>query len=215
MMNTISSLKNSLLSAGVALLLSACASSSSNDEMVRCNENPDIDTRCGMHNPADDPEWKEAKTVLPPLPSAENLRPIDAFEAKRGYEYLLDRASIVAGSDGVMRYTMVVRSTTGKAQMFHEGLRCQTSQVRTYAYASSSGGFRASSSTRWKPAAHSGGRGYQAYLENVIMCDHNGWAWSADKAIEALDAQFTTGGVRIERACGDLENCGDYYIRHD
>ena len=213
MMNKKSGFKNLLLGLSTVLAISACASS--NDELVRCNENPDIDSGCGDRNVRDEPDWKEANTSLPPLPEDKNLHPIDAFGASRGYDYFIDRASIVRGRDEVMRYTVVVRSAAGKANAFHEGLRCKTSEVRTYAYAGSGGTFRKSSSVQWKRVASSGVRGYQVYLENVIMCDKHGWAWDTSKVLAALDAQYTAGGVRIERACNELQSCGDYYNRND
>ena len=213
MMITTSRLKESLLSVCIAFALSACGNA--NDNMVRCNDNPDIDTGCRQPKGPDEPQWKEATVALPPLPRAENLRPIDAFEASTEYEYLLDRASIARSSDGVMRYSMVVRSASGKENIFHEGIRCLTTEARTFAYASSDGVFRHSASTAWKPVADSGVRGYQSYLAHVMMCDRHGYEWTAGEALAALDAQFTARGVRVARECLDLQSCAGSYKRHD
>lgn len=202
------------LSLSVALVISACASTD-DDELVRCREHPEIYSECGEYNIKDEPEWKEATSDLPPLPEEQNLAPIDAFEAREDFDYFVDRASIALGSDEVMRYSVVLRSKTGKVNVFHEGIRCATSQARTYAYASSGGEFRRSANARWKLPLASGARGYQAYLANVIMCDRQGHAWQPSRAIAALDAQYTAGGVRIERHCLDLQDCAGYYQRHD
>jgi hypothetical protein len=144
--------------------------------------------------------WKESATVLPSLPEAGNLRPIDAAQASDKYEYLIDRASIVRGTDDVMRYTVVLRAASGLENIFFEGLRCSTNTVRTLGYAAN-GRFRPSTSNTWVPLASSGARGYQGYLEREIMCGEAGFARDADEAVEALDSQFTSGGVRIEAAC--------------
>ncbi|MFT5174528.1 MAG: hypothetical protein ACI8W7_002715 [Gammaproteobacteria bacterium] len=202
-----------LLSVCIALFVGACGST--NSDLVRCNENPDIDNGCGAYKGPDEPEWKETTFALPPLPRAEDLRSIDAFEANKNYDYLLDRASISGGSDGVMRYSVVVRSPSGKQNIFHEGIRCLTTEARTLAYASTTGVFVRSTSSAWKTAADSGVRGYQSYLAHVIMCDRHGHEWTADKAVAALDAQFTADGVRVERECLDLQSCVGSYRRHD
>ena len=210
---TISRPNRFLLCVCIALLISAC--SANNGDLVRCTENPDIDDGCGAYKGPDEPQWKEATVALPPLPKVENLRPIDAFEASKNYDYLLDRASISRSSDGVMRYSVVVRSASGKENAFHEGIRCLTSEARTFAYASTTGVFVSSASGAWKPVADSGVRGYQSYLAHVIMCDRHGYEWTAAKAVAALDAQFTADGVRIERECLDLQSCVGSYQRHD
>ena len=43
--------------------------------------------------------------------------------------------SIAPGADGVVRYTLVVRSPLGAESITYEGIRCETGEVRTYAVA--------------------------------------------------------------------------------
>ncbi len=193
-----------------ALLCLALAACSSSEELSRCASVPDFDKRCEQRQSSWSPEWQEAATRLPPPPREQDLVPIDAPSAADGYDYFIDRTSVSRGNDGVMRYTVVVVSRTGARNVFHEGLRCLTDQVRTYAYASREGPFRPSVDDTWRPMATRGVRGYQNYLANVIMCDRHGYAWDADKARDALAGQYTAGGVRIERFCRDLDNCGPY-----
>lgn len=159
-------------------------------------------------------QWQEARTVLPPAPRAEDLLRIEAPSAHAGFEYFIDRRSLRLGTDGVMRYTVVARSPAGATNAFHEGLRCFDDTVRTYGFASSDGVLRPVAREEWHLLATRGARGYQNYLGNVIMCDRQGHAWEADKAIEALQAQYTAGGVRIERPCMNQESCGPHN-RHD
>jgi len=180
--------------------LAGCGSSG--DPVVGCRNVPDLDTNCPPADGVWSPEWKEAHTALPPLPADENLIPVDAPDGAPGYDYLVDRDSISLGSDGVMRYTVVVRSGTGAVNVFHEGMRCETDQVRTYAYASRDGGFRRMEDD-WGPVHARGARGYQDHLFERIMCDPDGYAWDPKQARGQLEAQFTAGGVRIERFCGD------------
>jgi len=39
------------------------------------------------------------------------------------------------------------------------------------------------------------------------MCDPQGYAWDPQRVSEALRAQYTAGGVSIERFCGDRGDC--------
>ena len=114
-----------------------------------CGEVNDYDGGCKSQTSYyEENKWRESSSELPPLPEDSNLRPIDASAADSRYEYLLDSASIARGSDDVMRYTVVVVSPNGARNVFHEGLRCLTDEVKTYAYASNQGRFRRSTSAR-------------------------------------------------------------------
>ena len=179
-----------------------------------CGDVADYNTNCDRSKKSYYEEaWREQETVLPPLPEQKNLRAIDANRADPRYDYLLDKASINRGVDDVMRYTVVVESSTGVRNVFHEGIRCLTDEVKTFAYASGDREFKRTTGSRWQRIAVNGVRAYQEYLASVILCDANGYAWDTDKAIAALSAQYTDGGVRVTRSCRDCERMDDR--RHD
>ena len=200
----------------LAVLMAGCAAAPEQEQVNdRCAGRVDADRRSECDSSARwSPEWKETRTVLPAAPREENLMLIEAPRAQAGYSYFIDRKSLSLGSDGVMRYTVVARSPSGVKSAFHEGLRCFDDTVRTYGFASSDGVLRAATAGHWSALANEGSRGYQDYLGNVIMCDRQGHAWAPEKAIEALEGQYTSGGVRIVRSCKDLQRCGPY-DRHD
>src|SRR5690242_13638733 len=77
--------------------------------------------------------WVELQTELPPYPEQENLLQFDAGPASSNTHYV-DGASITVGEDGVVRYTLVIKSPTGAMNVSYEGIRCQTEEKRTYAY---------------------------------------------------------------------------------
>ncbi|MFT5449136.1 MAG: hypothetical protein ACI9DC_004325 [Gammaproteobacteria bacterium] len=202
MKTTNSPLKLLLSIVGMVLLISACASQDA--ELIHCSQregDSEVQRGCGDSVYKEPDNWKESATILPPLPKAENLRPIDAIQASDKYEYLIDRASVVRGSDDVIRYTVVLRAASGLENIFYEGLRCSTNTVRTLGYAGSNNRFRPATNAAWTPLATFGVRGYQYYLESEIMCGEAGFARDADDVVKALDSQFTSGGVRIQGAC--------------
>ena len=202
MKTTNSPIKLLLSIAGMALLISACASQDA--ELIQCSQregDAEVQRGCDDSVYKEPDGWKESATILPPLPKADNLRPIDAIQASDKYEYLIDRTSIVRGSDDVIRYTVVLRAASGLENVFYEGLRCSTNTVRTFAYVGSNGRFIPATSKVWTPLATFGVRGYQYYLESEIMCGEAGFALDVDEVVKALDSQFTSGGVRIQGAC--------------
>lgn len=172
-----------------------------------CHDTPNRESNCSRYRSDWEPEWKEAEAVLPPLPRAADLVPLDAHNGAPGYDYQVDRTSVKRGSDGVMRYTVVVRSATGAVNTFLEGMRCLTGEVRTYAYASGDAAEFRRLDDDWGPVAARGSRGYQDFLYSAIMCDRHGYAWPEERVVDALTSQYTAGGVRIERFCGNLQDC--------
>ena len=66
---------------------------------------------------------------LPAYPKAENLLPFDAGPASDNLHYI-DAPSIAVGADGIVRYTLVIKSPTGAMNVTYEGMRCATDGKR-------------------------------------------------------------------------------------
>jgi hypothetical protein len=73
--------------------------------------------------------WVELQVQLPAYPKAENLLPFDAGPASNNLHYI-DAPSIVVGGDGIVRYTLVIKSPSGATNISYEGMRCATDGVR-------------------------------------------------------------------------------------
>ena len=69
-----------------------------------------------------DKTWAELQAQLPAYPKAENLLPFDAGPASRNLHYI-DAPSITVG-DGVVRYSLVIKSPAGAMNISYEGMRC-------------------------------------------------------------------------------------------
>jgi hypothetical protein len=134
------------------------------------------------------PGWQEGREALPALPAEQDLVEIFPPRGDTRYQYFVDRNTITASKDGVMRYSVVVRSSSGAENTFREGLRCETDEVKGYGYASArnDGTFTARRGTTWRPMAFDGARAYQEYLAQEVLCDENGWPWSVEQAQRAL-----------------------------
>lgn len=78
-------------------------------------------------------EWTENKVeALPPLPSERDLIAFDVSN-NSPLHYALDAKSLSVGSDGVVRYTVVITSPSGARNVNYEGIRCETYDWRLYA----------------------------------------------------------------------------------
>ena len=158
-------------------------------------------------------EWKESDIKIPTAAKDSDFKLLAVTEADARYQYYLAGNSINLGSDGVMRYTVAVVSSNGVRNVFYEGLRCETDEVKTYAYGSKRGTFRRAVKSPWRPVSNKGVRAYQDFLAKVIVCGPQGYKWEAKKARRALNRQFTAGGFRKGRNCRSCDN--DDLIRND
>ncbi len=67
--------------------------------------------------------WAGLEVELPAYPKAENLLPFDAGPASNNLHYI-DAPSIMVGRDGIVRYTLVIKSPSGATNVTYEGMRC-------------------------------------------------------------------------------------------
>lgn len=86
--------------------------------------------------------WEELEARLPPAPQPQNLVALNTAETVR-HRYLVDRNSLTVGTDGVVRFVMVIETTGGARNVSFEGLRCDTKESKLYAFGQSGGGWEA------------------------------------------------------------------------
>jgi hypothetical protein len=77
--------------------------------------------------------WKEIQAQLPPYPKAENLVEFKVT-ASSSNRFYIDFDSINVGEDGVVRYTVLIRSPAGAETVNFEGMRCETRERKLYAF---------------------------------------------------------------------------------
>lgn len=114
---------------------------------------------------------------LPAFPRTENLRKLDAEEIGSSYEYWVDEESVSVDDDGIVRYTLVMRSSRGAANIVFEGFRCDAQSYKTYAYGTREGTFQSYSETGWRRIAmdaDSRSRAYLWLLYNRYFCSFDG-----------------------------------------
>ncbi len=76
--------------------------------------------------------WLELEAQLPDYPKRENFLEFDSGPNVSN-KYYVDETSIQVGDDGVIRFSLIVESSSGAMNVSFEGIRCQTSERKRYA----------------------------------------------------------------------------------
>jgi len=117
----------------------------------------------------DGKSWQEAKTEMPPQPQAANL--VSFYVSPTAtMSFFIDINSISAGSDGVVRYTLVSKSQGGAENVSYEGIRCQTYENKSYAFGQKDGSWSRARLSTWKQISELSGNRQHAALAKDYMC---------------------------------------------
>ena len=152
---------------------------------------------CGSTGPASD--WERVNEEK--LPAAEQQREVvPTPPAKRGellefsvaatseFRFFVDAESLSVGSDGIVRYVLVARSSEKAENVSFEGMRCATREVRIYALGRD--GAWVGRETDWRPIPPRGVHAWHNELYREYFCPYGEPIGSAAKAVQAL----RTGG---------------------
>jgi len=114
-------------------------------------------------------KWKEAETVIPPLPEKQNLLPFNVPNSP--HRYAIDSKSLSLNmSDNIARYTVVITTRTGTRNILYEGIRCDTRQFKTYAAAINDEAFTKISNPVWKNISSDGEHSFRKDLYRDYLC---------------------------------------------
>jgi hypothetical protein len=93
--------------------------------------------------------WQELQAKIPAYPKTEEA--IEFFvSAATDNKFFIDPSSIEVGDDGVVRYTLIIRSSAGAMNISYEGIRCSSHEKKTYAFGSK-GEWSRNKYSRWTP----------------------------------------------------------------
>lgn len=92
--------------------------------------------------------WKELEVQFPDAPKQESLLPF-YVSAATDNKFFVDGATLSVGSDGVVRYVLLVLSPQGGRNVTFEGMRCETRERRIYASGRSDGTWSKARKNEW------------------------------------------------------------------
>ncbi|HEX6828233.1 MAG TPA: CNP1-like family protein [Burkholderiales bacterium] len=134
----------------------------------------------------DERPWREIEAKLPAYPLPENLVKIDAG-ATASSRYYVDTASLSVDPDGVVRYSVVVKSAYGAESVSYEGIRCDTRERRSYAFGRPDGSWSRARSSRWERIqANLAQTRYQMTLYGDYFCPEGRIAGDRKEVLDGL-----------------------------
>ena len=118
----------------------------------------------------DDYQWQEQGVDLPSYPKEEELLELRFDHAGARFQFSIDPNSLSLGEDGVVRYTLVMRSPSGSKNVMYEGMHCTERQYKTYAWGTRKNEFRRLSKPRWQNIESSRSNWFRHDLWEHYLC---------------------------------------------
>ncbi|MBI3524796.1 MAG: CNP1-like family protein [Betaproteobacteria bacterium] len=136
------------------------------------------------YDTADSQRGHESEVPLPAFPRQENL--VEFYvSAPASNHFFIDAKSVSIGPDGVVRYTLVVKTAGGATNISYEGIRCSTSEYKLFATGRSDGAWARARTDDWRPIENKNINRHHAALNSEYFC-HDGLP--PDSAAEGVAA---------------------------
>jgi hypothetical protein len=129
--------------------------------------------------------WQESDVPLPAAPLANNMLPF-YVSAATSNRFFVDPASLSVGSDGIVRYTLLVLTPEGGRNVGFEGMRCETKEWRIYASGRLDGSWSKSRSNQWSRIQDAASNRHHAALFLDYFCPEGVIARDVDEILSAL-----------------------------
>jgi hypothetical protein len=114
--------------------------------------------------------WQEIAVQLPATPGPEGLLPF-YVSATATQNFAIDEKSLSVGNDGVVRYTIVASSPAGARNVSYEGIRCETFEKKSYAFARDDGTWARSRRDQWEPIVRNAANRQHGVLATDFFCE--------------------------------------------
>lgn len=129
--------------------------------------------------------WAEMQGQLPAFPAEQNLIPLNV-SAVTPHRFFVDAASVSAGSDGVVRYTLVIRTAGGSTNITFEGIRCESREQKYYAIGRGDKTWARARNPQWRPIAFRDVNAQHLTLYSEFMCRGKFMMESTEQIVQAL-----------------------------
>jgi hypothetical protein len=126
--------------------------------------------------------WVELQAKPPSYPRQQDLIEIDVGAATAN-RYFIDGATLNIGTDGVVRYVLVVKAAGGASNVNYEGIRCSTKEVKLYAFGRGDDTWSNARAPHWKPIRPGS---YQSELHKTYFCPRQIIVHTLEEGVDAL-----------------------------
>lgn len=137
--------------------------------------------------------WTEIQAQIPAYPKDDRLIPFQVSPADPS-QYFMDPDSVSVGADGVVRYTVVIRTQGGAHNVSFEGIRCSTRERKLYAFGRRDGTWSRARASEWKSIESTRQDMRQRVLYDDFFCADKSVVKSREEAIAALRAAVHSAG---------------------
>ncbi len=139
--------------------------------------------------------WEEQRSQLPSYPKPENLARIYVGPTS-SFEFYVDTASVSVSEDGIVRYTLVARSSSGAMNVSYEGIRCKTYDRKLYALGRFDGIWSQARDPQWVAINRTQANSQHAALAEDFFCSQRAQIGTVEQAVQALRRGNQPGVVR-------------------
>ena len=137
----------------------------------------------------DEKAWQEANVQLPPAPQEANL--VEYFVSPlTTAKSFVDLNSLSIGSDKVVRFTLITKTSGGAVNTSYEGIRCESYEKKIYAFGRPDGSWTPARGAQWKQISDYGSNRQEAALYKDYFCEN---------AILAGDLKTIVSRFRLKR----------------
>ena len=117
----------------------------------------------------EDKQWSEGEVTLPAFPQNSDL--VEFYvSAVTPNHFFIDARTLGVGSDGVVRYVLVVLTSGGATNISYEGIRCGTGEVKLYATGRADKTWVPARSAAWRPIENKTVNRHHAALSRDYFC---------------------------------------------
>ncbi|MCO6427226.1 CNP1-like family protein [Nitrosomonas communis] len=140
-------------------------------------------------------DWIELQTELPAYPEAGNLLEFNIGPTSN-HRYYVDATSIKVGKDGIIRYSLVVKSAQGAENATFEGIRCETKEKKRYALGRNDKTWGQPRISKWQKLENIAQDQAQRELAKYYFCPRGFLVATPAEAIHALKAGIHPKALR-------------------
>ena len=130
-------------------------------------------------------DWRENAIPLPEFPQAERLMEFFVSGAT-SFRFFVDPKSLTVGDDGVIRYALVARSASGAQNVWFEGIRCKTGELKQYATGRNDSSWAERRGAEWVPIESKAVNRQHQALRREFFCPQGSPIRSSAEGIDAL-----------------------------
>jgi hypothetical protein len=129
--------------------------------------------------------WVEAETLLPAFPQEANLIEFYVGPTERN-RFFVDGSTINIGTDGVVRYVVVLKAAGGATNVALEAMRCAAREIKLIAFGRANATWEKINAPQWRPIENKLINQYRAVLNREYLCPSGSTSRDAEEARASL-----------------------------